>query len=703
LQLRQNILTGATRGLLTWLVYGIVEFVLACGIPLLFVPGVELLGWQLRPIALLFGLYALFGTVLGVISGVLLTWTDRHSGSSKSHETAAALTLVLAFVANLIPAWPLSPSEYFALAIAVMLAASFAGALASSVWEEFTGFLANPWALSLLLLSVPWVNRIALVDHSTTLRVGVSLLLLGVILLLAALWYRLRSGRYEIVRRQAVLAGTASLLLLSAALFGGRTSIARADQNSGVQGSGKPNVVLITMDTVRADHLSLYGYERDTTPYLRDLVREATVYTRAAATSDQTLTTHASILTGLYPSWHGSYVAPPNYPYGRPLAARHITLAEVLRANGYWTAAEVANYGMLAPWMGMAKGFAEYHSPRAIRLSQLPWEFAQPFYLRERAWHLLSPVVDTAAFETHCLRGADINRHAFALLDRARNGDQPFFLFLNYMDAHGPYVVPPPFNTRFPGRDPHFKRLPDHMWLTFGVNGGQRQISTAERRHLVSQYDGGIAYEDEQIGSLIARLRELGLYENTLIVITGDHGEALGEHDLMQHAVGSVYQDLVHVPLLIKYPKQHEARQSDALASQVDLMPTVLDLVGVALPTGVQGRTLRLPRTGESDAVYSDAIAPLSLFQNPRFRGIRRGIFAGSWKLITWTQGPPELYDLAADPEETRNLYRSGDSRANQLADRLSAWAATAPHQIEQPHKLDNNTVERLKSLGYAQ
>jgi hypothetical protein len=117
----------------------------------------------------------------------------------------------------------------------------------------------------------------------------------------------------------------------------------------------------------------------------------------------------------------------------------------------------------------------------------------------------------------------------------------------------------------------------------------------------------------------------------------------------------------------------------------------------------VQGRTLRLPRTGESDAVYSDAVAPLSLFQNPRFRGIRRGIFAGSWKLITWTQGPPELYDLVADPEETRNLYRSGDSRANQLADRLSAWAATAPHQIEQPHKLDNNTVERLKSLGYAQ
>jgi arylsulfatase A-like enzyme len=702
--MKRNILTGAKHGLWVWLVYGIVEFVLACGIPLLLEPDVQLLGWQLRPIALVFGLYALFGAVLGGIAGALVGGTERDGDAafSKRHAVAAALTLVVAFVANLLPAGPLAPSEYIALAIALMLGASFAGALASSVWLERTAFLANPWAVSSLLLAMPWINRVALVDHSTILRTVVSVLLLGVVVTLAVLWHRLLSGRTELVQRPAVLAGTASLLLLSVALFAGRATIARANHDSGVRASGKPNVVLITMDTVRADHLSLYGYERDTTPFLRSLAREATVYTRAVATSDETLTTHASIFTGLYPRWHGAYAAPPDYPNGRPLSARHTTLTELLRSNGYLTAGEVANYGQLSPPMGVAKGFASYYAPRAMRLSQLPWESARPFFLREGAKHLLSFVADTSVFETHCLRAADINQRAFAFLDRAERRS-PFFLFLNYMDAHGPYPVLAPFNTRFPGRDPHFNTAGE--WnMTWAVLGGKRHVSAAERAHLVSQYDGGIAYEDEQIGTLVARLRELGLYENTLLIISGDHGETFGEHDLMQHAVGSVFDELVHVPLLIKYPQQHEARKSDELVSQVDLMPTTLDAVGISAPAGIQGRSLRSPRAEDSDAVYSEAIPPPNLPRlNPRFRGFRRAIFVGSWKLVSWTDGPPELYDLANDPGETHNQYRTGDTRVTALANRLSAWAAGAPQNADRPDKPDKATVEKLKSLGYAQ
>jgi arylsulfatase A-like enzyme len=287
------------------------------------------------------------------------------------------------------------------------------------------------------------------------------------------------------------------------------------------------------------------------------------------------------------------------------------------------------------------------------------------------------------------------------LLDQAKQAG-PFFLFVNYMDAHGPYVLSAPFNTRFPGRDPHFNTA--DMWqMTWAVLSGKRHVSEAERSHLVSQYDGGIAYEDEEIEKLLARLRELGLYENTLIIITGDHGETFGEHGLMQHAVGSVYQDLVHVPLMIKYPSQKEGHQSDALVSQVDLMPTVLDLVGVSPPAGVQGRSLRSSRS-DSDAVYSEAFPPPSAtVLNPRFRGFRRAILAGSWKLITWTQGPSELYDLAADPDETRNLYRTDDPRATALADQLQKWAAPAPRKFDQSGKQDKSTVEKLKSLGYAQ
>jgi arylsulfatase A-like enzyme len=173
----------------------------------------------------------------------------------------------------------------------------------------------------------------------------------------------------------------------------------------------------------------------------------------------------------------------------------------------------------------------------------------------------------------------------------------------------------------------------------------------------------------------------------------------------MQHGTGAVYQDQVHVPLIIKYPGQHEAYQYNALTSQVDLMPTVLDVAGISAPSGIQGRTLRLPPPPENTyAVYSQAVAINYLRRlSPRFQGVRRAIFVGSRKLITWTQGPPELYDLAADPDETNNLYRADDPHAKALADRLSAWAASAPREFEAPGKLDKDSVEKLKSLGYAQ
>jgi arylsulfatase A-like enzyme len=700
----RSVLAGAISGLWVWLVYGFVEFALSCAVPLWLEPDVELLGWQLRPIALVFAVYLVVGVIVGGASGALLAWTEsrKRDNVGQPHHFAAALTLALAFAANLARAWPLVASEYVALMIAIILGGLFAGALVSSLWRERVACLANPWAVSLLLLTAPWVNRVALIDHSTIQKAAASILMLGSVVMLVALWHRFGASQSKTVRWRTAIAGTTAVLLLSTTLVSRITPTARASKNNGPVGHEKPNVVLITMDTVRADHLSLYAYERDTTPHLRDLAREATVYSRAIATSDETLTTHASIFTGLYPSWHGAYDDPPEHPYGRALAPRFTTMTQVLHADGYWTAAEIANFGLLGREMGMGKGFSVYRTPRALRLSEVAYESPRPFYLRTAARAVLSSLaINTDEFTTRCLRGADINQRTFALLNQSMQAG-PFFLFLNYMDAHGPYVLPAPFNTRFPGRDPHFNTA--DMWeMTWAVLGGKRHVSDAERAHLVSQYDGGIAYEDEEIGKLLARLRDLGLYENTLIIVTGDHGEAFGEHGLMQHAVGSVYQDLVRVPLLIKYPNQHEGRQSDALVSQVDLMPTVLDVAGVAIPAGVQGRSLRLPRN-DADVVYSEAFPPPSAtVLNPRFRGFRRAMFAGSWKLITWTQGPSEFYDLAADPGETRNLYRSDDPRAAALVDRLKEWAAPAPRNIDQSSRPDKSTLEKLKSLGYAQ
>lgn len=234
--------------------------------------------------------------------------------------------------------------------------------------------------------------------------------------------------------------------------------------------------------------------------------------------------------------------------------------------------------------------------------------------------------------------------------------------------------------------------------MAFEVNKHHHHLNETERDHFVSQYDGGIACMDFEIENFLERLRRLGLYENTLIIIIGDHGEAFGEHSLMTHGQGFVYQDQVHVPLLIKYPGQHEARQSDALVSQVDLMPTILDMAGIAPVADLQGHSLRSSRDG-SEVVYSEARAAF----RSRSQSVRRAMFTSSFKLITSTEGPPELYDLTADPAEKQNQYQSDKPRSTALAARLTAWAAAAPPQLAQPHKLDKNSVERLKSLGYAQ
>jgi arylsulfatase A-like enzyme len=702
LQLRQNILRGALYGLWAWLVYGIVEVVLTCAIQLLFERNAEILGWQLRALALVFGVYALLGVTVGAAVGTLFALSGRHRERTLTrahYEIAASLTLALAFLANLVSVPLLSRSQYIAGSTAVLLIAVFTGGLTSNVRLVQTAFLANPWVASLLLLAGPWIAWEALPGHSNAIRAGAALALTVAIVMSA--WFRHCWGAIRIrpLKVRAVMASAILLVFLFAGRFFGIPSPTHAKQSAEVSVSRRCNVVLITMDTVRADHLGVDGYERDTTPNLQNLAREATVYSRAFATSDQTLTTHASIFTGLYPSWHGAYYAPPDFPEGRPLSPNSITLAEVLRSHGYWTAAVVANHGFLDPSFGFSRGFAVYDHPAAVRL----FKRGKVFYIREGVRRLLSLVMDTSRFEATTLLAADINHQALNSLDHA-GAAAPFFLFLNYMDAHSPYFPPQPFNRLFPGRDARFDMF-DLLDLGAAVQTGKRPIRETERSHLISQYDGGIAYIDSQIGDLLTRLRQRGLYENTLIIVTSDHGEAFGDRKLLLgHALGSVYQDVVHVPLLIKYPGQHKAEQSDGLVSQVDLMPTVLDVTGIAMPAGLQGLTLRLPRTQSSRAVYTEAVSSLfNLKRNPAFRGVRRAIIAHSWKLITWTDGPPEVYDLAADPNETRNQYQAGDPRAAALVGQLSAWAATAPHQFEQSRKLDKNAVEHLRSLGYAQ
>ncbi|HLH42502.1 MAG TPA: sulfatase-like hydrolase/transferase, partial [Bryobacteraceae bacterium] len=368
---------------------------------------------------------------------------------------------------------------------------------------------------------------------------------------------------------------------------------------------------------------------------------------------------------------------------------------EILRGQGYWTAESAANFGFLAPWTGLTRGFAALDFRRPVSIAN------RPFYLRASAQRLLNLVASTTRFSKNSLSAFDINRRVLEFLDAAKASGAPFFLFVNYMDAHSPYVPDPPFDTRYPGLDRKFVL---HLAsLETLVNQGKQRLTAQQAEHLASQYDGGIAEEDAAIGDLLQTLRESGAYDNTLVVITADHGDTHGEHGLIDHFLGFVYQELIHVPLAIKYPGQRAAARSDDLVSQVDVLPTILDSLDIKPGFSVQGRSLLRPAPEGGPILYSQGTRnPLMGVGNPRFNGLRRAIFSRSLKLILWTAGPPELYDLAADPAEQHNLYNPDDPQAIKLRRGLETWISAMPRLIA-PHSLDKINGERLKSLGYVQ
>jgi arylsulfatase A-like enzyme len=693
--MKRAILRAAACGSAAWLIYGTVESVLSISIQLWRFREMEVLPWQWRFIGLLMGVYVTAGLLLGGIGGLLLRLA-KLDRTPASNRVLASLTITLAFIVNLVSAWPPARSEYVALAVSFLLAGALAAALFSKRFEKLQ-FVASPWTASLLLLGAPWLSREAL-SGSALSKTLFSVFLLAAILAVAAIGNRVRRGRGAPVFAQAAFAVVLFGVFLTAAKVAAKQPGIPPGSPTKAGGTASPNILLITMDTVRADHTSVYGYQRDTTPNLREFTREATVYTRAIAASDFTLPTHAALFTGLYPNWSGALAVLDPRPghLAEPIRPDAVTVAEILRARGYRTAEVAANLGFLGHWTGLTRGFSIADLRRPVTLSTAE----RPFYLRRAATRVLRPIVNIGPLERPALTAWDINASAENLLKEMKGKGEPFFLFLNYLDAHTPYVPDPPFDKRFPGLDGRLNPGEFHD-LKLQVASGKRRLLPHQQAHLIAQYDGGIAEEDAAIAALFKRLRELGLYDNTLIVITSDHGDTFGEHGLMDHFLGFVYQELVHIPLLIKYPGQRTPNRSDDLVSQVDFVPTVLELVGVKPNAGLQGRSLLQPVPSSGPVVFSQGTRSGNVgIGNPRFAGLRRAIFSGPLKLIDWTSGSPELYDLASDPREEHNLYESDSPRATELAQQLRGWIAAMPPR-KPSTKMDRSTIELLKGLGY--
>ncbi len=696
------VIRGALRGLIAFLAYEAIEFLLACLVPIVLssglVPGNVFSAktfspWDWQMTAILFVAYPILGFVLGGICATVIGLI-RGSMEDFHYRLSGTLALPLTFLVHLFSDTRRTDSEKLTMGIALFIAALLVAAAFSEAWERRAGFLSSPWTVSLLLLVAPWISQDLLFEAPTTKRLLFSLPGIAVVFVAGALLYRFFPPGSSWVR---ALAGAVAVLLL---FMGTVWLLSKRGPSAAAMAapapSGKPNILLITMDAVRADHLSLYGYRRETTPNLKKLAAGATVYTRAVAAADMTLPSHASILTGLYPSWHHATYAPPMWPLGRPLDNKFTTMAEVLRSKGYFTGAVVANIGYLAPSMNLTQGFASYDVQGP--LTTCNWK--KDFYLRYSIQQLLPRITQC---ESITQKGEEINREALSMLDGVPAG-RPFFLFMNYMDAHSPYLPPKPFDTLFRGKDNKltFLRL-RAAWGDLMVQ--KRTLTPAEENHITSQYDGGIAYEDSEIGKLIGELKRRGLYDNTLIIVTADHGEAIGDHGLLEHAVSSLYQDQIHVPLVIKYPGQREGQTTDTLVSHVDLMPTTLDLLGYPAPAHLAGRVITKPAPPDL-VVYSESYPKTNLIPlNPaRFEGIKRAIYSDGLKLITWTRGPAELYDIPDDPGETRNLCALQQQTYGALKMQITSWTKLIPSApAEFGKKPARANLDNLRSLGYVQ
>ena len=655
--------------------------------------------------ALLAATWLLFGALAGAglcAGGAALGWpVERDAGEGLA--ALATLPVTLAFSAHVVAySSPQPPLAFVLTGCSIAAAAAIASAVSPSLARRLR-FAASPWTVSALLVGLAVVELDQL-RHAPVARQGAAALAVGsVVLLSAALAQYASRRRSRGARREArprPLAGAALVLGVSFAsvVWAARPPAPTLpDPQPDLAASGPP-VVLITLDTVRSDHLSAYGYERDTSPSLEAFARSATLYRRAIAASDLTLSTHASLFTGLYTRQHGARVHHGAGATG--IDSRVAVLAETLRERGFLTLAVVANSAYLAARYGFDRGFDHYDDRRPSPLLPDP----RPHLPSRSVVRLLSALgvgADPFARAKTAYRGSEeINREVFALLERVAADARPFFLFVNYMDAHWPYDPPPPFDDRYPGRLERAAERPSTEDFR-AARTLERPLSEAHRAHMVSQYDGELAYVDEQLGRLLARLDEIGLLDASLVVITSDHGEAFGEHGLVSHGV-SVYQEQVHVPLVVKLPGQREPQVAESWVSSVDLVPTVLDLLGEAPPAYLAGRSWAGGGAGAERVVVSESYPDTALYRaSPRFRRVHRAIFSGDHKLVAPTPGRPELYDLARDPAERRALGASAP-RGRELASALDAWMHARPAGRGEEVPVDDATAERLRALGYA-
>lgn len=549
------------------------------------------------------------------------------------------------------------PDVYWMAPLAEIVVFAPVGALLAAAAMLFGGKLSARWTLFLLgtLATVSVLLSIRIMQQTSWIAIGI---------LAAGIGFqssRVMARHVERLRRawMKLTMGLVLVVMFLAAGVWGTRSLSRREMSRNLPAppTGAPNVILLTLDTVRADGTSLHGYDRATTPRLAAFAREGATFLDAFATAPYTLPSHASMLTGCYPSQ-------TSVDWTRPLDGQLPTLAERLSEAGYATGGFVANTIFCGYEFGLDRGFHEYRD-YAISWGQL---FKSSSLVRM----LTNDPEDTGAhiaqswllslFDDHQYLGRksaqDVNREFFDWLER--EGRRPFFAFLNYFDAHHPYDPPAPYVSMF--RQAGAKRrvfpvFPSNPWTM------TREEIDSER----DRYDGAVRYLDDAFGELLDGLARKGLLDDTLVVVTSDHGEQFGEHGLFLHG-NSLYTQLLHVPLVLRLPTRVPAGTLvDQPVSLRDLPATILDLVHVAGVKPLPGKSLAVfwnftsgPPSNERDEAVSPVVSEVTHLEwvdwYPVSKGDMTSIRVGDLHYISGGPGMEALFDLTRDPREEVNL-----------------------------------------------
>ncbi|HKI54097.1 MAG TPA: sulfatase-like hydrolase/transferase [Anaerolineales bacterium] len=566
-----------------------------------------------------------FGLLTGLVEGILLFTLQRFE-LLKGQITYLGTSWEVFWVT------PLLELLFFLIVGAVL---SIVGKFISQDWVKrlslfvFSFMMAFPWILSYLS------GRLS--------PVATIILAIGIGYQLSLFLYERENRFVSFVQKTLKTFVYLTLVLLIIVQGGNWFQEWSTVNNLREAKASAPNVLVIVVDTLRADHLSLQGYDRNTDPNLTRLASEGVMFDNAYSTSSWTLTSHASLFTGRWPYEHRA-------DGGRSLDDTYPTIAEALLARGYRTGAFVGNFGTVTRHWGFARGFTHFED----YYQTVPQLLVSSVYGRFLEYYVLHKVFGME-YRIDRRWAPSINQSTLDWIDQ--DSKHPFFVFVNYFDVHAPYISP---DRDIFSEIPNPGGLVNTDWTTVNIYDPK---TPEQIQGEIDAYDGGIQYTDQQIQNLLNELDKRGVLENTIVMVTSDHGELFGEHGLWEHH-NSLYRPVIHVPLIIWEPSSipQNVRIHTAV-SNVSIPATVLDLLGYSDQTEFPGPSLAELWQGPASATkWPDPIAEMaqSSWVNPNHLSINGdmvSVISTDWQYIEHEINGVELYNLNDDPSQMNNLY----------------------------------------------